>query len=106
MLCYVMLCYVMFGCYVTLCNVILCSVNGHYFIIVVRLGTSKQQARWRIGRVDAFCPECRGFESCSSRHVGTLDKSFTYKLPIALWRANSDTVSIVGVGSVSERLML
>src|SRR6218665_1993860 len=33
---------------------------------------------WRIGRVDAFRPDGRGFESRSSRHVGTLGKSFTY----------------------------
>ena len=32
----------------------------------------------RIGRVDAFQPEGRGFESHSIRHVGTLDKSFTF----------------------------
>jgi len=28
--------------------------------------------------VDDFQPEGRGFDSCSSRHVGTLGKSFTY----------------------------
>src|SRR6218665_3552849 len=32
----------------------------------------------RIGRVNAFQPEGRGFESCSTCHVGTLGKSFTY----------------------------
>ena len=32
----------------------------------------------RIGRVDAFRPEGRGFESRCSRDVGTLGKSFTY----------------------------
>ena len=31
-----------------------------------------------IGRVDAFRPDGRWFESRSSRHVGTLSKSFTY----------------------------
>ena len=31
----------------------------------------------RIGRVKAFRPEGRGFEFLSSRHVGTLGKSFT-----------------------------
>ena len=47
---------------------------------------------WHIGRVDAFRLEGRGSESRSSRHVGTLGKSFT--------------VSIAVVGSSSERLML
>ena len=32
---------------------------------------------WLIGRFDAFRPKGRGFESRSSRHVGTLGKSFT-----------------------------
>ena len=32
----------------------------------------------RIDKVDAFRPEGRGFESRSSRHEGTLGKSFTY----------------------------
>ena len=31
-----------------------------------------------LGRDDAFRPEGRGFESISSRRVGTLGKSFTY----------------------------
>src|SRR6218665_2128167 len=31
-------------------------------------------AWWHIGRVDAFRPEGRGFESRSSRHIGTLSK--------------------------------
>ena len=35
-------------------------------------------AWWHIGRADAFPPEGRGFESRSSRHIGTLGKSFTY----------------------------
>ena len=38
---------------------------------------------WRFGRVDASRPEGRGFESHSSRHVGTLGKSFTHS---CLWR--------------------
>ena len=36
-----------------------------------------------IGRVDAFRPKGRGFESRSSRHVGTLGKSFARS---CLWR--------------------
>ena len=31
-----------------------------------------RRAWWRLGRVEAFWPEGRGFESCSSRRVGTL----------------------------------
>ena len=38
---------------------------------------------WRIGRVDAFRPRGHGFDSRSSRHVGTLGKSFTHS---CLWR--------------------
>ena len=40
-------------------------------------------ARWRIGRSHAFRPKGRGFESRSSRHLGTLGKSFTRS---CLWR--------------------
>ena len=36
-----------------------------------------REAQWRIGGVDAFRLEGRGFESRSSRHVGILGKSFT-----------------------------
>ena len=32
---------------------------------------------WQIGWVGDFQPEGRGFHSRSSRHVGTLSKSFT-----------------------------
>ena len=32
----------------------------------------------RIGRVDAFRPRGHGFDPRSSRHVGTLSKSFTH----------------------------
>src|SRR6218665_3937785 len=38
---------------------------------------------WLIVRVDAIRPEGRGFESRSSRHVGTLGKSLTRS---CLWR--------------------
>jgi len=64
-------------------------------------------AWWSIGRVDAFPPEGCGFEYRSSRHVGTLGKSFHHlQLPVAPRRVNSDTVSIAVVGSASERLTL
>ena len=38
---------------------------------------------WRIGRVDAFRPKGHGFDSPSSRHVGTLGKSLTHNW---VWR--------------------
>ena len=40
-------------------------------------------ALWLIGRFYAFRPKGHGFESRSSRHVGTLGKSFTRSF---LWR--------------------
>src|SRR6218665_3150919 len=40
-------------------------------------------AWWLIGRFVAFRPKGRGFESRSSRHVGTLGKSLTRS---CLWR--------------------
>ena len=40
-------------------------------------------AWWLIGRFVSFRPKACGFESCSSRHVGTLDKSFTRSF---IWR--------------------
>src|SRR6218665_1381474 len=39
-------------------------------------------AWWLIDRVNTCQPDGRGFESCSSRHVRTLGKSFT---PSCLW---------------------
>ena len=38
---------------------------------------------WRIGWVDCFQPEGRGFDFRSSRHVGTLGKSLIHS---SLWR--------------------
>ena len=43
---------------------------------------------------------CR-FESHSRCHIGTLSKSFTPQLPVALRHVNSDTINAV-VGSVYE----
>ena len=49
---------------------------------------------WRIGWGDYSQPEGRGFASRSSRHVGTLGKSFTCScLCASAW--NSDTVSVL-----------
>jgi len=62
-------------CYVTSCYVTLCK------------------AWWRFGRVDDFQPKGRGFDFRSSRHVGTLGKSFTWHcLCASAW--NSNTVSV------------
>src|SRR6218665_2908795 len=53
-----------------------------------------------IGRFDAFHPKGRGFESRSSRHVGTLGKSFTRSY---LWQFGVKLRhSIRAVGSASE----
>src|SRR6218665_1915270 len=46
-------------------------------------GTYKCGTWWLIGRIDAFRPKRRELESRSSRHVGTLGKSFTHS---CLWR--------------------
>ena len=43
-----------------------------------RKHSSKRGAWWCIGRVDAFQPQGRGFESRSSCHVGTLGKFFIF----------------------------
>src|SRR6218665_533123 len=53
---------------------------------------------WRLGCVDSFQPEGRGFDSRSSRHVGTLGKSFTCSCLCASAR-NSDTVSMLWSGA-------
>ena len=49
---------------------------------------------WHIGQVDDSQPEGRGFDSRSSRHVGTLGKSFTYSY-LCAYAWNSDTVSVL-----------
>ena|SRR6218665_685915 len=51
-------------------------------------------AWWCIGRVDAFRPEGRGFDSRSSRQVLHL------QLPVAFRRVNSDTVSLLWLGAL------
>ena len=61
-----------------------------------------------IGRVGAFRPEGREFESRSSRHVGTLgsrNPSLTVACSVSACKLRH-TVSIVVVGSASKRLML
>jgi len=40
---------------------------------------------WRVVRVDAVRQECRGFESRSSRHVGTFGQVLRLQLPVAQW---------------------
>ena len=51
----------------------------------------------RSSSVVGLVPEGHRFESNSSRHVGTLGKSFTHssQLPVALQHVNSDTVSLL-----------
>src|SRR6218665_2758291 len=60
------------------------------------------EAWWHIGRVDAFGPGVRGFESHSSRHARYLGQVLHLQLPVAIRRVISDTVSIAVVGSASE----
>src|SRR6218665_1484310 len=48
-----------------------------FLIVISALIVISCGAWWHTGRVDAFRPEGRGFEYRSSRHVGTLGKSFT-----------------------------
>src|SRR6218665_1050226 len=50
---------------------------------IPQLQTLTYGAWWLSGRFDALPPEGRRFESHSSRHVGTLGKSFTRS---CLWR--------------------
>ena len=73
------------------------------YTAILKVDLKYRGAKWSIGGVDAFRPKGRGFESRSSRHVGQVIHS---QLLVAFRRANSDTVSIPVVGSVSERLML
>src|SRR6218665_3890670 len=58
-----------------------------YCIIIYRIGFKCMHgsigAWWIIGRFVAFCPNGRGFEFRSSRHVGTLGKFFTRS---CMWR--------------------
>ena len=59
-----------FGCLMLKCGsgLFICKEMGHV---------------WRIGWVDTFRPKGHEFDSRSSRHVGTLGKSFTHN---CLWR--------------------
>ena len=42
---------------------------------------------WHIGRVDAFRPKGHGFDSRSSRHVGTFTHSCLWCLRVKLWHS-------------------
>src|SRR6218665_1823858 len=53
--------------------------NGNFLWTPIK----ERGAWWLIGRFVAFRPKGRGFESRSSRHTGTLGKSFTRS---CLWR--------------------
>src|SRR6218665_1870823 len=60
------------------------------------------EAWWLIGRFDTFRPNGCGFESRSSRHVGTLGKSFTRS---CLWRFSlklRHSIRAVSVASLSS----
>ena len=52
-------------------------------VVMGRLKHTHMGRAWRIGRVDAFSQKGHGFDSRSSRHVGTLGKSFIHS---CLWR--------------------
>src|SRR6218665_3941128 len=52
-------------------------------MIIVTIITINMVRVWRIGRDDAFRPKGHGFDSRSSRHVGTLYKFLTHS---CLWR--------------------
>ena len=55
-----------------------------------------QNGTWlRIGWIDDFQPQGRGFDSCFSRHVGTLGKSFTYTVVCALRSETPNSVSVL-----------
>ena len=56
---------------------------------------------WRIGRVEAFRPEGRGFESRSRRHAGTVGKSLTRS---CLWRFSVKLRH--SIRAMSEALMI
>src|SRR6218665_867563 len=56
------------------------------------------------GRVDAFGPEGRGFESRSIRHARDLGHVLHLQLPEAIRRVNSDTVSIAVVGKAYRNI--
>ena len=60
-------------------------LGAEFFILEFpsRIYSSCSLICWSIGRVEAFRPEGRGFESRSSRHVGTLGMSLTCS---CLWR--------------------
>ena len=58
---------------------------------------------WRIGRVDGLRPKGHGFDSRSSRHVGTLGKSLAHNYYLCSSSAwNSGTVSVL----CRERLLV
>ena len=75
-----------------------CSTQEH--LVHVKHGMSSEHMYslcgtwWRLGWDDDFQPEGRGFDSRSSRHVGTLGKFFTCScLCTSPW--NSDTVFVL-----------
>jgi len=69
-----------------------CSCDWHELEHGRTTSLTSRGTWWRLIWVDDFQPEGRGLDSRSSRHMGTLDQSFTYScLCASAW--NSDTVS-------------
>jgi len=66
----------MYGCIHTYIQIVTCNYSWGVYLYFY------SGAWWRSGRVDAFRPKDHGFDFRSSRHVGTLGKSFTHS---CLW---------------------
>src|SRR6218665_873876 len=81
-------------CPVPFCPVTLFTIKAYLLIFVAHGGTLLE--------LMPFGPEGRGFESRSSRHARDLGQVLRLQLPVAIRRANSDTVSIAVVGNGSE----
>ena len=78
------------------CNIRGCWVSGETMLLSIWVLFHGRSCGmwWSLGWDDDFQPEGRGFDSRSSRHVGTLGRSFTCSCPCALvW--NSDTESVL-----------
>src|SRR6218665_2987965 len=58
-----------------------------------------RESWWLIGRFNAFRPKDRGFDSRSSRHLGTFGKSFTHS---CLWRFGVK-LRYIGINLVAAR---
>ena len=61
---------------------VIVSIGLHHELWLAMYNLNYCGAWWPIGRVNAFCQKGHEFDSRSSRHVGTLGKSFTHS---GLW---------------------